>query len=170
MPTDVNPADLATRSLKACDLKDSTWLTGPKFLHEQSSSEAPTNVPSNVAFELASEDPELHPKVKTFVTQAKPCNQESLGTSRFLCFSCWSKIVNIVGNLILVAQKRHHGHQHVWALDSNNPETKTSSTISVTEARVRVQKLIIRNLQNKAFQEELDCLEGKKNLPNNYFD
>ncbi|KAK3739372.1 hypothetical protein QZH41_004769 [Actinostola sp. cb2023] len=35
--TQVNPADLATRSVQASDLEDSTWHKGPKFLHNTDS-------------------------------------------------------------------------------------------------------------------------------------
>ena len=63
-------------------------------------------------------------------------------------FPRWSKVVNAVGNLILVAQKRHRGHHRDRALDSSDSEKETTSTISVTEARVRARKLIIRNLHN----------------------
>ena len=31
-PTDQNPADIATRSIKPCDLRGSNWLRGPCFL------------------------------------------------------------------------------------------------------------------------------------------
>ncbi len=36
---------------------------------------------------------------------------------------------------------------------------------TVIDARRRAQILIVRNLQNKSFSEELDCLEKKKGLP-----
>lgn len=34
VPTSLNPADQATRSLRVSDMKESSWLTGPAFLKE----------------------------------------------------------------------------------------------------------------------------------------
>ncbi|CAB4006039.1 hypothetical protein AWC38_SpisGene6700, partial [Paramuricea clavata] len=82
--TDLNPADLAARSVKACDLKDSSWLAGPKFLQSTSSLDVP---PETETFQPPQEDPELRPEITTLATNTKPGVQKNLGTDRFLRFS-----------------------------------------------------------------------------------
>ncbi len=103
--TDLNPADLATRSIPARHLKDSTWLNGPEFLMNQSSPETDTTT-----FEFAAEDIELRPEITTLATHANVVANRNLGTTHFLRFSRWSSLVNALSTLILVAQRQHERH------------------------------------------------------------
>ena len=158
--TDLNPADLATRSVPARHLKDSTWLNGPEFLMDQSSPETDTTT-----FELAAEDIELRPEITTLATHANVVANRNLGTTRFLRFSRWSSLVNALSILILVAQRQYERHHQSKEPISNDPQTNSMSPPTVIDARRRAQILIVRNLQNESFSEELDCLEKKKGLP-----
>ena len=158
--TDLNPADLATRSVKASLLKDSTWLNDPKFLQDQSTSETDTTT-----VELAAEDPELRPNITTLTTHAKFVSYTNLGATRFLRFSRWSNLVNAVSKLISAAQKQHQRHHLSKESVSSVPQTEATSPNNVIDARKRAQTLIIRNLQKESFSEEFDCLEKNKALP-----
>ncbi|CAB4017297.1 Hypothetical predicted protein [Paramuricea clavata] len=60
--TDINPADLATRSVKACDLKDSSWLAGSKFLQSTSSLDVPPETETFLP----------HKKTQNFVPNSQP--------------------------------------------------------------------------------------------------
>ena len=158
--TDLNPADLATRSVPARHLKDSTWLNGPEFLMDQSPPETDTTT-----FELAAEDVELRPDITTLATHANVVANRNLGTTCFLRFSRWSSLVNALSILILVAQRQHERHHQSKEPISNDPQSNSMSPPTVIDARRRAQILIVRNLQNESFSEELDCLEKKKGLP-----
>ncbi|XP_053305886.1 uncharacterized protein LOC128468218 [Spea bombifrons] len=88
VPTDQNPADHATRAVAADHLKNTTWLSGPKFLYnlKQTTTEA---------FELvgAESDVEIRPlgvyKVSTLHTTT---SDSRLGSHRFQQFSTWSLV------------------------------------------------------------------------------
>lgn len=158
--TDLNPADLATRSVKASLLKDSTWLNGPKFLQNRSPSETDLTT-----LELAAEDPELRPDITTSATHVKLVAHTNLGTTRFLRFSRWPNLVNAVSKIVLVAQKRHQRHHLTKEPISNDLQTEATSVITIIDARKRAQTLIVRNLQKESFSEEIDYLQKKKGLP-----
>ena len=64
VPSQLNPADCATRSVKATNLATSLWLTGPDFLLDLEKS-AP---PEGDSTEVRDECPEVKPEVRAFVT------------------------------------------------------------------------------------------------------
>jgi len=66
VPTSQNPADLATRSLEAVDLKESTWHTGLKFLYKTDL--AASTQAGNSAAEMLTNDSEVHLDVKAYAT------------------------------------------------------------------------------------------------------
>lgn len=80
VPTEVNPADIATRSVTAAHLSGTSWLHGPTFLkHPQQAN------PEESTFELVnpSLDVELHPQVSTMKTTMV---SKQLGAQRFSKF------------------------------------------------------------------------------------
>ena len=85
VPTSQNPADLATRSLEADDLKESTWHSGPKFLYK--SDLATSTQEENSSAEMLN-DPEVRSDVKSYATRVEKCT--SIGSERFSRFSQWS--------------------------------------------------------------------------------
>ena len=56
VPTDLNPADLATRSVDADKLSNSIWHTGPAFLYKHTATNTPV---SSFASESRKDDPEV---------------------------------------------------------------------------------------------------------------
>ena len=67
IPSHLNPADLATRSVDAQNLSESTWHTGPMFLHNKHmAADMPT---SSLASETKQDDPEVRPEIKALTTQ-----------------------------------------------------------------------------------------------------
>lgn len=62
-----NPADLATRGVKANKLMESSWLSGPEFLKSNDTVDVPSEITA-----LDEDDPELRKKVATFATKVKP--------------------------------------------------------------------------------------------------
>lgn len=82
VPTDVNLADLASRSIPANTLMASMWLKGPDFLLKPAKNEADTDS----SFDLVNpdSDPEIRPLVTTFATQVA---ESPLDPRRFESFS-----------------------------------------------------------------------------------
>ena len=80
--TQHNPADIATRLVKAKDLESSTWLRGPQFLYKQSHSEVEESQPNFTV--IQSDDPEARPELKTLPTKVR--KDTHLETHRFSRF------------------------------------------------------------------------------------
>ncbi|KAK3742103.1 hypothetical protein QZH41_020261, partial [Actinostola sp. cb2023] len=144
--TQVNPADLATRSVQASDLEDSTWHKGPKFLHNTDS--AASTKEGEIA-EIAADDPEVRLEVKVLLTQAEACTM--LGSKRFSRFSQWSTLQAAIAKLITVAQS--HSKARIEYKDSPS-QVKDQAKIA-----------IIRSVQHGAFEREIDCLKRSQRLP-----
>lgn len=87
VPSKLNPADEATRSVTASKIQDSLWLKGPTKLL--------CNVKDNGddthdSFPLV--DPDIDCEVRTFKTDAL-LEKRNLGSSRFERFSSWNRLV-----------------------------------------------------------------------------
>ena len=94
VPTQVNPADLASRGLHPPDTdKLETWLNGPDFLHTDSS-----NWPETVSsVTLDDDDADLKPIISTNATQGKYVT----GLDNLLMqYSDWHKLQRAVGWLL----------------------------------------------------------------------
>ena len=98
VPTELNPADHATRAIPAGLLKDTTWLTGPAFLTNPQQS-----LPKEDVFEIADPglDPEIRPQVSTLKTTS---SNLQLGTQCFERSSSWKSLTRAVTCLIHVAR------------------------------------------------------------------
>ena len=96
--TQCNPADLATRPIKAKDLESSMWLYGPPFLYKQSQPEPDVTL-SNLTG-TQPDDPEVRPQLKTLTTKVGKAT--NLETHRFSRFSEWPRLVRAVMRLITV--------------------------------------------------------------------
>ncbi|XP_064458882.1 uncharacterized protein LOC135369153 [Ornithodoros turicata] len=140
VPTDQNPADHATRPVAAAALTRTTWLTGPKFLHERSSAES-----ASAAFPLHQPevDPDIRPQVSVSATFMM--NQQ-LGTHRFKRFSSWTSLVKALASLVHIARSflnpspTCHGWHHC-----NKPRT--------AEELAHAKKVILRSVQHEEFAE-----------------
>ena len=65
--TQRNPADIATRTIKAKDLESSAWHCGPRFLHKQNQPEIGESQPNSTV--ILPDDPEVRPELKTLATK-----------------------------------------------------------------------------------------------------
>lgn len=95
--TNQNPADHATRSVPAHQLKATNWFAGPKFLLSQNK-----NIPES-SYDLTepSLDADIRPQVSTLKTT--PCTKQ-LGSYRFIKFSSWKSLVCAFTRLFHIAQ------------------------------------------------------------------
>ncbi|KAF7641096.1 hypothetical protein LDENG_00294180, partial [Lucifuga dentata] len=138
VPTDKNPADLASRGSSASELLTSNWFTGPQFLWEMEIAPA-----AKVITEIPIGDPELK-KVQTLNVQAT--EQVSL-SDRLSKFSSWYKATQAVARLLRrVKSDKSTGH-------------------STVQERKDAQCIIIRNLQRQVYPEEIKLLSKGTQLP-----
>lgn len=74
VPTIQNPADVATRSVTAVLLSNTSWLTGPKFLLQPTKEDAPVET----TYDLI--DPDSDAEVRSHLMA---CTNANLGSQRF---------------------------------------------------------------------------------------
>lgn len=105
VPTDQNPADHATRSVKAADLPCSMWLTGPTFLTKSTQPETHMGLFSII-------DPEVDIEVRPQVTScATHTSRKELNPKRFERFSSWRSLTHAIARLVHIT--------HSFKQDSN---------------------------------------------------
>lgn len=146
MPTDLNPADHATRYHQvppAAQLQHSSWLSGPAFLYQDKSVE--TLEPYLFSLIEPEADNEIRPEVSTLATKV---SEFMLSSQHFERCSSWQKLCQIIARLIHVAA----------SFKSKTDEARKKATISRSELS-QAKVLIIRSVQHKAFKEEFKCIE-----------
>lgn len=136
-----NPADHASRGLKAKDLIASNWFSGPSFLWQK-------DLPSREikVGELDSEDPEV---CKAVVHHT--LTKVSSLAERFLKFSSWSRLVKAMARLIRFVK------------EFKNMQKRTNETTSLQE-RQEAEFTIIGIVQKTAFSKEIKELQSRTEL------
>ncbi|KAK7925240.1 hypothetical protein WMY93_007550 [Mugilogobius chulae] len=136
-----NPADHASRGLKAKDLVTSNWFSGPSFLWQEELPSGEIKVG-----ELDMEDPEVR-KAVVHHTSAKV---DSLA-ERFLKFSSWSRLVKAIARLIRFVRE-FKGLQ------------KKSNEATSLEERKEAELTIMTIVQRSVFSKEIKELQSRKEL------
>ncbi|XP_040209336.1 uncharacterized protein LOC120940491 [Rana temporaria] len=153
VPTGLNPADIATRSVSAVVLTQTIWFSGPKFLSDQSS----TNSKEDIDFHLVDPDtdPEIRPEVITLSSNI--CSRRNLEARRFKRFSSWKRLVKTIARLRHIAQTFRKPNQtsscHGWHTCKESP-----NALEYENAEL----FIIRLVQEEVFAEEIKCLRGNR--------
>ncbi|XP_075530085.1 uncharacterized protein LOC142563417 [Dermacentor variabilis] len=157
VPSDMNPADLGTRSVPAAQMAGSTWLTGPDFLYRQ---EHCSQVLKG-KFDLvdADSDTEVRPQANVLATSV---DVKQLGSKRFERFSSWITLTRAVGTLVGLVDKIRGTSENV----SNCPHNSSSHQVRPSaEHLARAKAAIILSVQKEAFSEEFKSLQRGKRLP-----
>lgn len=104
--TEENPADHASRSLPASHLAETSWFTGPSFLHQPTAEKPQTSE----RFELIEpeKDSEIRPNVQTCATYL---DEGILTSDRFQRFSTFTSLVRGVAFLIHMAKSFKRSNQ-----------------------------------------------------------
>ena len=156
VPTEINPADHATRPVAAADLHNTSWLTGPAFL---TGNHKPRTDASEVVVDSAC-DPEVRPEVSTLHTEVE--TNTPLKPGRFERFSTWRRLLHAVGNLVHIA--RSHSHKANGNQDSCHGWHNCKMFPSVAELAA-AQHVVIQSVQSEAFPLELSCLKSRRPIP-----
>ena len=128
--TNLNPADLATRSIEASKLKESTWHKSPKFLYNHL-----TTVTNNrdTDSEIFPDDPEVRKNSNVLATHVEVCS--TIGSERFSRFSEWSK------------------------LQGSKSETLSLDNVTATQSYPKAKVVIIKSVQWQAFGEDIERIK-----------
>ncbi|XP_021358095.1 uncharacterized protein LOC110453467 [Mizuhopecten yessoensis] len=144
VPTTANPADQATRPVKASDLRNSKWFKGPvAFLDKDAEKKT---------FDLVDpdQDKEIQPKVDVLKTSAL-VTTERLGDNRFQRFSSWTRLTSAISRLKQTAASHHK---------CDNLDTRNN-----VDLRKEAELLVLKEVQREMYSSELHCLQGNKLLP-----
>lgn len=136
-----NPADHASRGLKAKELIASNWFTGPNFLWHDKLPSRDVRVG-----DIAIEDPEVR---KAFVH--KTLTTEDSLLDRFLKFSSWARLVKAIARLVR------------WAREHKGLVSRTNEATSLEE-RKDAELTIIGIVQRTTLSEEIQNLQCKKGI------
>lgn len=150
VPSGLNPADQATRSVPAENIANSTWLTGPPRLLNDGSQEA-----ENYPLIQPEKDTEIRQEVKTLKTVAPP--KLTLGSQRFARFSTWKSLVKGVALLKHISRSQQtSGKCHGWHFCT---DWRTVELYNSTE------RLILKEMQREAFNLEFTAINDNQPLP-----
>lgn len=110
IPSNQNPADIATRSVSTSRLADMQWFTGPDFLHKPIS----THQETQGTLELVK--PEMDEDIRPHVTNFATLMEEGhLTAERFKRFSSWKALLRSIALLIHIAHSfkaSSNAHSH----------------------------------------------------------
>ncbi|XP_035808144.2 uncharacterized protein LOC118470918 [Amphiprion ocellaris] len=151
VPTNLNPADHATRFTSAAQLQHSNWLSGPAFMYSNKTAETPEASPFDLIEPEA--DDEIRPEVVTLATKV---SEPLLNSQHLEQCSSWSTLCRTLARLIHVVASFKGKTDKGWKCFKEMP-----SICELSQAKV----LIIRSVQHTAFKEELKCLkEGRQTI------
>lgn len=153
IPTNLNPADCATRYIHAKDIRNSVWLKGPiQFFNFSAQNIEPIDI-----------YPLVHPEGDTelkqdFVTLKVEIKRKScLGSSRFARFSSWRRLVEAIARLTHIATS-------FSGIDTCK-KWHLCSVFKSVEHFQEAETLIIRVVQHETYGKELEAINQKKSLP-----
>ncbi|XP_036003031.1 uncharacterized protein LOC118566091 isoform X1 [Fundulus heteroclitus] len=153
VPTDLNPADHATRSIPAGQLKHTNWLSGPKFLSK------PEPSISDSTYDLVdpSTDPDIRPLVSALSTTA---SNKQLDSQRFAKFSTWKSLIRAVTRLVHIACHFKTAHRENGACKGWH--YCKAETVEESE---KASAVIIQAVQQEVYSQEIKCIQKQEKMP-----
>ena len=154
MPTELNPADHASRGIKASETeKLERWRHGPEFLWREAG-EWPHQSPA-VLEDLLDSDEGVK---KTKVTVGAAIVQNSFWSDMFQRYSSWNRLRRIVAWLIRVIRKPKDPKLKLDISFKSAPRTLSVLELDVSE------KMIVKFVQKQSFASETEELVMKSRL------
>ncbi len=154
IPTEHNPADIASRSIHASQLVKSNWFTGPAFLHKPH--EDDFIMTGNFALVDPDSDTEIRSIVTACITGMK---DKQLTSDRFQRFSSWKSLQRAIASLIHVA----------CSFRSSNESNTCSGWHLCSQAHtvselLKAKNVIIRSVQKESFSKDIETLSKGGNI------
>ncbi|XP_062567607.1 uncharacterized protein LOC134229830 [Saccostrea cucullata] len=132
-----NPADHTSPGLRASEVNDSSWLTGPPLLWQ------PIIESRGVETELQLGDPEVR-SARSLCTKTKAHSSILDILSRF---SSWTKMISFIARM----QRLSNGVKGTYPPNPNE--------------RLQAEQTIIKHIQHETFQDAISALEKSEGLP-----
>jgi hypothetical protein len=144
--------------VKANELDNSMWLSGPKFLCDQDPHYDASE--EYVVPESFTDDPKVRPELKTLATKVQQSTE--IGTSRFTRFSLWSNLVKGVSKLISTA--RSYNRSNKATHESSDRTTEIQPRDGAVERHKQAEMVIIKNVQQEVFAKEIGQIKKEEKL------
>ncbi|XP_026036546.1 uncharacterized protein LOC113029762 [Astatotilapia calliptera] len=152
VPTQLNPADHATRALPAEHLSHSTWLSGPAFLTDSGQRQI-----QKEPFDLVcpENDTELRPDI---VSCATFLSKKELGTTRFERFSNWSRLLKTIARLLHIAES------FKGETESTCRGWHKCNNYATEEQLQQAKVTIIRAVQKEVYADDIKRMEQSESI------
>ncbi|XDV46694.1 hypothetical protein PO909_014534 [Leuciscus waleckii] len=137
--TKENPADHASRGLRASDILSTTWLSGPEFLWKEEVHPEPTS-----SLDLLVGDPEVK-TIQAFAIRVTDCTNM---LDRLFRLSSWTTLLKVVARIKRLVSGR-----------------KCQTDVVTVKERESAAKAVIKLVQQQAFSQEIKALETRESLP-----
>lgn len=151
VPTQKNPADLATRPILADNLKNSLWYSGPQgFLDE-------AYLLTDNSYRLVNpvKDKELRPTQDSCILKTSiSTDPTGLGSHRFQRFSNRRNLIRAIAFLIL----------HIRNRNGKMNQYRNDTQVKTIELYEEVTTLIIRTVQMDMYAKEISHLEQGRTI------
>jgi hypothetical protein len=158
----LNPADEASRGLKACDIvSDSRWINGPSFLYEAHHDWKHFNQPDDKA-KLEPDDVEVK-KVTTFATSVKKFADV---VERLEYFSSWHRAKKAIAiclhyrRLLHQRVRKKREKKDIESIEKAANVMKPDQAVAVEEMNT-AEREILKALQKEEFKQEISSLKSK---------
>ncbi|XP_030634971.1 rho GTPase-activating protein 40 [Chanos chanos] len=155
VPSEQNPADLATRSVPASRLMDTMWFKEPNFLYK------PPEPEVHKLFELI--DPEMDEEVRlqasTFATHVEA---RRLTSERFQCFSTWNSLLRAI--FLLIHQARSHRSGSMDTSQHTCRGWHRCRKPRTPEELAAAKRLILESVQRDTYPNEYAALRANKEV------
>ena len=151
VPSEKNPADIASRSQTVESLIDSCWFEGPEFLlsHDKKATPLPN--------EEASELPETIYETKNLLS-SNPSNADNAISTLVERHGTWEKVIRILKCVITFS---------FHLLDRSKQRGGTQLAPRKSPSNTQVENILIRVIQSHAFSRILHILQNNERLPTN---
>ncbi|XP_072554180.1 uncharacterized protein [Paramormyrops kingsleyae] len=154
VPTNQNPADLATRFVPAHQLALTNWFIGPKFLLKDKQS----HLQDTYDLVEPSSDTDIRPQVSTLKITIRT---NLLGAQRFTRFSHWSSLLRAMARLLHIV----HAFRSTTNKDGSCKGWHRCGTGVTVEEFEKAKNSVIRAVQGEAYSEEIRCIGGQQEIP-----
>ncbi|XP_032416936.1 uncharacterized protein LOC116718815 [Xiphophorus hellerii] len=153
IPTELNPADIASRSIPAQALENSKWLTGPDFLLRQNRHTEQTETSFNLV------DPESDPEIRPTVTCCLTVLTDSfVDPSHFESFSSWKSLLRAIARLVHIVRLYKKENQ-----TSKCQGWHMCKDLSPDDF-LTAKRVILSSLQRKSYPELFACIRDQKEI------
>lgn len=151
--SEINPADIASRTIGADSIQESPWLHGPSFLIQDN---LDFEIPNTYPLVDPTSDKEVRPSVVSQQTTCEPRTMTSL-SDRFERYSEWSSLTKAISTLQHVVRS-YNGSEQCTGWHKCNSSTDADS-------QRKAELFIFKTVQGERFSGEIRTLKEGRQLP-----